>query len=379
MKKTKHLFKTKGYNIPFTSVMMVSFFLMGCNDQSTQPTKPTIPEVGVYTVKEEIIPLTVDLPARTASYRVSQVRPQVDGILEKRLFTEGSDVKKDQPLYQIDKKPYETQVAKAQAAYDNVKKLAARYKSLRATNAISQQEYDDVVSRLDQAKADLNQAKINLGYTQVLSPISGKISRSFVSEGALVSSGQSQPLATITQLDPIYVDITQPITNQLKLKSLIQQGIVTDSEDKMDVTLFLEDGSQYPYSGTLSFSEVQVEPSTGSVTLRAKFPNPHHQLLPGMYTKARIMQGTQEKAILVPQQAITFDARGKSIAFVVDQQQVLQARDVEILKPQGNGWLIKQGLYAGDRIMTEGHHRAKPGVKVNAVPANNVSLKTSLE
>ncbi|MCS6742657.1 efflux RND transporter periplasmic adaptor subunit, partial [Acinetobacter baumannii] len=168
------------------SVMMVSFVLMGCNDQSTQPTKPAIPEVGVYTVKEEILPLTVDLPARTASYRVSQVRPQVDGILEKRLFTEGSDVKKDQPLYQIDKKPYETQVAKAQAAYDNVKKLAARYKSLRATNAISQQEYDDVVSRLDQAKADLNQAKINLGYTQVLSPISGKISRSFVSEGALV-------------------------------------------------------------------------------------------------------------------------------------------------------------------------------------------------
>ncbi|TBL71735.1 efflux RND transporter periplasmic adaptor subunit, partial [Klebsiella oxytoca] len=201
-----------------------------------------------YTVKEEILPLTVDLPARTASYLVSQVRPQVDGILEKRLFTDGSDVKKDQPLYQIDKKPYETQVAKAQAAYDNVKKLAARYKSLRATNAISQQEYDDVVSRLDQAKADLNQAKINLGYTQVLSPISGKISRSFVSEGALVSSGQSQPLATITQLDPIYVDITQPITNQLKLKSLIQQGVVTDSEDKMDVTLFLEDGSQYPYT-----------------------------------------------------------------------------------------------------------------------------------
>ncbi|MEY0571512.1 efflux RND transporter periplasmic adaptor subunit, partial [Providencia huaxiensis] len=181
------------------------------------------------------------------------------------------------------------------------------------TNAISQQEYDDVVSRLDQAKADLNQAKINLGYTQVLSPISGKISRSFVSEGALVSSGQSQPLVTITQLDPIYVDITQPITNQLKLKSLIQQGVVTDSEDKMDVTLFLEDGSQYPYTGTLSFSEVQVEPSTGSVTLRAKFPNPQHQLLPGMYTKARIMQGTQEKAIVVPQQAITFDARGKSI------------------------------------------------------------------
>ena len=281
-----------------------------------------------------MLPLTVDLPARTASYRVSQVRPQVDGILEKRLFTEGSDVKKDQPLYQIDKKPYETQVAKAQAAYDNVKKLAARYKSLRATNAISQQEYDDVVSRLDQAKADLNQAKINLGYTQVLSPISGKISRSFVSEGALVSSGQNQPLATITQLDPIYVDITQPITNQLKLKSLIQQGVVTDSEDKMDVTLFLEDGSQYPYTGTLSFSEVQVEPSTGSVTLRAKFPNPQHQLLPGMYTKARIMQGTQEKAIVVPQQAITFDARGKSITYIVDQQQVLQARDVEILKPR---------------------------------------------
>ncbi|EPD3184414.1 efflux RND transporter periplasmic adaptor subunit [Proteus mirabilis] len=351
MKKTKHLFKTKGCNIPFTSVMMVSFVLMGCNDQSTQPTKPAIPEVGVYTVKEEILPLTVDLPARTASYRVSQVRPQVDGILEKRLFTEGSDVKKDQPLYQIDKKPYETQVAKAQAAYDNVKKLAARYKSLRATNAISQQEYDDVVSRLDQAKADLNQAKINLGYTQVLSPISGKIS----------------------------LDITQPITNQLKLKSLIQQGVVTDSEDKMDVTLFLEDGSQYPYTGTLSFSEVQVEPSTGSVTLRAKFPNPQHQLLPGMYTKARIMQGTQEKAIVVPQQAITFDARGKSITYIVDQQQVLQARDVEILKPQGNGWIIKQGLQAGDRIMTEGHHRAKPGVKVNAVPANNISLKTTLE
>lgn len=379
MKKIKYKFKTMGYNLSLASVMMTSMILIGCNDSSAEPTKSIIPEVGVYTVKEEVIPFTIDLPARTASYRVSQVRPQVDGILEKRLFTEGGQVEKDQPLYQIDKKPYETQVAKARAAYDNVQKLASRYKSLRHINAISQQEYDDVVSRLDQAKADLNQAKINLGYTQVLSPISGRISRSFVSEGALVNSGQNQPLVTITQLDPIYVDITQPITNQLKLQTLIQQGIVTDTNDKMAVTLFLEDGSQYPYTGTLNFSEVQVEPSTGSITLRAKFPNSEHRLLPGMYTKARIMQGTQEKAIFVPQQAITYDARGKSITYIVDDQQTLQVRDVEILKPQGNGWLIKQGLHAGDRIMTEGHHRAKPGAKVTAVPANNISLMTSFE
>lgn len=379
MKERKYKLKTIYYSVSFASVMMMNMTLMGCNDSSAQSPETVIPDVGVYTVKEEMIPLTIDLPGRTASYRVSQVRPQVDGILEKRLFTEGGQVEKNQPLYQIDKKPYETQVEKANAAYVNVQKLENRYKSLREMSAISQQEYDDVISRLHQAQADLNQAKINLGYTQVLSPISGKISRSFVSEGALVSSGQSQPLATITQLDPIYVDITQPINNKLKLQDLIQQGVVKRADDKMDVTLFLEDGTQYPYPGILNFSEVQVEPSTGSITLRAKFPNPEHRLLPGMYTKARIMQGTQDKAIFVPQQAITHDARGKSVAYVVDAQNILQVRDVELFKPQGNGWLIKQGLQAGDRIMTEGHHRARPGTQVHAVPATNISLKTSFE
>ncbi|WP_121784995.1 efflux RND transporter periplasmic adaptor subunit, partial [Pseudomonas aeruginosa] len=155
--------------------------------------------------------------------------------------------------------------------------------------------------------------------------------------------------------------------------------VVKRADDKMDVTLFLEDGTQYPYPGILNFSEVQVEPSTGSITLRAKFPNPEHRLLPGMYAKARIMQGTQDKAIFVPQQAITHDARGKSVAYVVDAQNILQVRDVELFKPQGNGWLIKQGLQAGDRIMTEGHHRARPGAQVHAVPATNISLKTSFE
>ncbi|GAA5097891.1 multidrug efflux RND transporter periplasmic adaptor subunit MexA [Wohlfahrtiimonas larvae] len=341
-------------------------------DAATE-TIQTPPQVGVYQLTAEKLELTTDLPGRTIAYRIAEVRPQVNGIVEERLFKEGAYVEKAEQLYQIDARPYQAQLIKAEAELAVAQQLESRYRELMKNRAISEQQYDEAYTQLKQAEADVEVAKINLQYTQLLSPISGKVSRSMVSEGALVMNGQPEPLATITQLDPIYVDVTQPVNAQFKLRDDIQSGLVEQTSNSTQVSLYLENGRRYPLTGTLNFSEVQVNPSTGAITLRAEFPNPDHLLLPGMFVHARIGEASQPAAILAPQQGITRDSRGEAIAYVVTDDNQVEMREVETIRTIGDRWLIGKGLSDGDQIITEGLHFVRHGLKVQPMPAKNVT------
>lgn len=358
-----------------SGVALALVLLAGCTQPEEQVTAPSAPEVGVYTVRAQPLTLTTDLPGRTTASRVAEVRPQVSGILQQRLFTEGSEVEKDQPLYQIDPRPYEARLARAEANLTSSEKRAMRYARLVKTNAVSQQQYDDAFSAWKQAQAEFQVARIDVQYTRVLSPISGRIGRSAVTEGALVTNGQAQPLATITQLDPIYVDVTQPITKLLGLQRALESGRLQDSgEGQTQVTLTLDDGSAYPLPGTLKFSEVNVDSSTGAVTLRAEFPNPDRKLLPGMFVHAQLQEGVRVNAILVPQQAVFRDTRGVANAWVIKPDNTVEQRELETLRTVGNAWLIGDGIRDGERVITEGLQRVRNGIGVVPVAAGNVDL-----
>ncbi|WP_273534852.1 efflux RND transporter periplasmic adaptor subunit [Pseudomonas sp.] len=358
-----------------SGVALALVLLAGCTQPEEQVTTPTAPEVGVYTVRAQSLTLTTDLPGRTTASRVAEVRPQVSGILQQRQFTEGSEVKKDQPLYQIDPRPYEARLARAEANLTSAEKRAMRYARLVKTHAVSQQQYDDAFSAWKQAQAEFQVARIDVQYTRVLSPISGRIGRSAVTEGALVTNGQAQPLATITQLDPIYVDVTQPITKVLGLQRALESGRLEESgEGQTEVTLTLDDGSAYPLPGILKFSEVNVDSSTGAVTLRAEFPNPDRKLLPGMFVHAQLQEGVQENAILVPQQAVFRDTRGVANAWVIKPDNTVEQRELETLRTVGNAWLIGDGIRDGERVITEGLQRVRNGIEVAPVAAGNVDL-----
>lgn len=349
--------------------------LAGCSEQKQAASAPPAPEVGVYTVQAQPLTLTTDLPGRTSAYRVAEVRPQVSGILQQRLFTEGSEVKKGQQLYQIDPRTYEARLARAEANLTTAENLASRYERLLNTNAVSRQQYDDAQAAWKQAQAEVQVARIDVQYTKVLAPISGRIGRSAVTEGALVTNGQAQALATVTQLDPIYVDVNQPITKLLGLQRALDSGRLQSAGDNQaQVSLTLDDGSAYPLSGTLKFSEVSVDPTTGSVTLRAEFPNPDRKLLPGMFVHALLKEGTQQDAILVPQQAVTRDARGASSVWVVKADDSVELREVETLRTVGNAWLIGKGINNGERVITEGVQRVRDGITVKPVAAKNVAV-----
>ncbi|EKT4467872.1 efflux RND transporter periplasmic adaptor subunit [Pseudomonas putida] len=355
--------------------LLLATLLAGCGKQeAAQPA--AAPQVGVYQVKAQSLVLTTDLPGRTTAYRVAEVRPQVSGIIQKRAFTEGSEVKQGQPLYQIDPRTYNAQLARAEANLRSAGNLAQRYQRLLQTNAVSQQQYDDAQATWLQAQADAQMARINVQYTQVLSPISGRIGRSSVTEGALVTNGQAQELATVTQLDPIYVDVTQPITKLLGLQRALESGHLQNGERQAEVSLALDDGSPYPLKGTLKFSEVRVDPTTGSVTLRAEFPNPQRTLLPGMFVRARLNEGVSEAALLVPQQAVVRDTRGQPQVWLVGADNQVQQHEVEVLRTVGNAWLIGKGLNPGDRVVTEGLQRLSKGIQVEPVEASNVNLVT---
>lgn len=349
--------------------------LVGCGEPEQTASAPPVPEVGVYTVQAQPLTLTTDLPGRTSAYRVAEVRPQVSGILQQRLFTEGSEVKQGQPLYRIDPRTYEARLARAEASLVTAENLARRYQRLLKTNAVSQQQYDDAMAAWKQAEAEVQVARIDVQYTQVLAPISGRIGRSAVTEGALVTNGQAQALATVTQLDPIYVDVNQPITKLLGLKRALESGrLQKTGSDQAEVSLTLDDGSAYPLPGTLKFSEVSVDPTTGSVTLRAEFPNPERKLLPGMFVHALLKEGTQQDAILVPQQAVGRDARGLPSVWVVKPDNSVERREVETLRTVGNAWLIGKGVASGERVVTEGVQRLRAGITVKPVAAKNVAL-----
>ncbi|MFZ4823992.1 MULTISPECIES: efflux RND transporter periplasmic adaptor subunit [Pseudomonas] len=351
------------------------WLLVGCGEQEPAKSATAPPEVGVYTVQAQTLTLTTDLPGRTSAYRISEVRPQVSGILQKRMFVEGSEVKQGQQLYQIDPRTYEARLARAEASLLTAQNLAHRYERLLKTNAISQQQYDDAMATWKQAQAEVQMARIDVQYTKVLSPIAGHIGRSVVTEGALVTNGQAQELATVTQLDPIYVDVNQPITKLLGLKRALESGHLQKvGKDRAQVSLTLDDGTPYPLKGALKFSEVSVDPTTGSVTLRAEFPNPDRKLLPGMFVHALLSEGEQQGAILVPQQAVGRDARGMPTIWVVKADDTVELREVETLRTVGNAWLIGTGIQDGERVITEGVQLARAGITVKPVAATNVKL-----
>jgi len=355
--------------------------LAACSKTAEAPSAGK-PEVSVVTLATHPVVLTTELPGRTLAYRVAEVRPQVNGIVKKRLFTEGGEVKADQQLYQIDPSLYQASVdsqkaalARAEAQLKTAALLVKRYKPLTETRAVSRQTYDDAVAARDQAAADVQSAKaaldtarINLVYTKVLSPIEGIIGRSSVTEGALVTANQTDALASVQQIDPIYVDVTQSSVELLRLRRAIDSGLLQRdmSKDSARVSLVLADGQSYNLEGTLAFSEVTVDESTGSVTLRAVFPNPDHKLLPGMFVRARILEGIAPQGLLVPQRGVTRNQRGQPTSLVVNAENKVELRVLKTDRTVGDQWLVTEGLKAGDRVIVEGLQRVQPGVEVTA-------------
>ncbi|RMQ49745.1 RND family efflux transporter MFP subunit [Pseudomonas cichorii] len=355
------------------TAIALATLLSGCSKKEEAAPPAQIPQVGVVTLKAQPYALTTELPGRTTAFRVAEVRPQVNGIILKRLFTEGGDVKAGQQLYQIDPALYEATANSAQATLQSAKSLADRYKQLVNEQAVSRQEYDTAVASSQEALATLQTAQINLRYTKVLAPISGRIGRSVVTEGALVSSSQTEAMATIQQLDPIYVDVVQSSANMLKLRADLDSGKLQKAGDNAaKVKLTLEDSSAYPLEGKLEFSEVSVDQGTGSVTLRAVFPNPEHRLLPGMFVHAQLQAGVSAQAILAPQQGITRDQKGTPTALIVNKDNKVELRTLVANRTVGNEWLIEEGLNAGDRVITEGLQYVKPGAEVKVAEATNV-------
>jgi membrane fusion protein (multidrug efflux system) len=316
-------------------------------------------------VQAQAVPITTELPGRVTGYRTADVRPQVNGVILKRLFVEGGDVKAGQQLYQIDAAPYQASYDSAVAADASARSLAERYKPLAEANAVSKQDYDNAVASHLQAQAAVETARINLIYTRVLSPITGRIGRSLVTEGALATANQTTVLATVQQLDPVYVDVTQPTTTLLRLQREAAAGLLTQNEaGKAQVRVRLEDGSEYAHPGTLEFSEVTVDEGTGSVTLRALMPNPERLLLPGMFVREQIQEGVRQGAVLAPQQGVSHDQKGKPNALVVGPDNTVELRTLETDRAVGDQWLVTSGLKPGDRVIVEGIQSAKPGTKV---------------
>jgi membrane fusion protein (multidrug efflux system) len=344
------------------------------------------PSVGYVVVKTEPVTLTTELPGRTNPYLTSDVRPQVNGIIKARLFTEGGDVRKGQPLYQIDSAPYKAtldqakaQLQNAQANLATMKIKAERYADLVKMNAVAKQDFDDTQAAYKQAeatvaqnKASVESAQINLGYTKVTAPISGRIGRSLVTPGALVTSGQTTALSTIQTLDPIYVDVTESADQLLNLRRAIAGGQLTGAgPQSAQVRLLLQDGTPYPLEGSLKFSEVTVDQTTGSVTLRAVFPNPNHLLLPGLYVRAVIVEGVQPNGVLAPQAAVSRNEKGQATAFVVSPDNKAEQRILKTGQAIGAAWLVTDGLKPGDKLITEGLLNVRPSAPVRPVPAGS--------
>jgi len=360
---------------------VLAALLAGCTAAETAPPQ-TLPEVGVMTVATEAAELRAQLPGRTAPFTVSDVRPQIGGLIQSRHFREGGSVRKGQLLYQVDAAPFRAaydqaraNLARAEATLRSAGARAARFGELVDIDAVSRQEADDAAAAKAQAQADVaaaraavQTARINLGYTRITAPISGRIGRSSFTPGALVTAGQAAPLATIQSLDPIYVDITQSSAEMLRLKRAVAQGNLARGGDATArVNLTLADGSRYPLEGVLEFSEVSVDPSTGAVVLRARFPNPDGTLLPGMYVKASLTEAIDPDAILVPQAAITRDEKGRAVAMVVGDGDKIERRLVAAPRTIGNRWFVTAGLKPGESLVVDGFQNFRPGDRVKPV------------
>ncbi len=370
---------------PASIALIGALLLAGCSgDKQAAPAAavpPPAPVVTVLTVKSESVPLMAELPGRTSPYLIAELRPQVTGIIQQRQFNEGSTVDAGQVLYRIDPATYRAaydsaraNLARAEANVHAARLKAERYAGLVQIEAVSKQANDEASAALKQAQADVaaakaavDKAKIDLEFTRVKSPIAGRIGRSTVTPGALVTANQAEALATVQQLDPIYVDLTQSSVEMLRLRRDLEAGKLQRAGGRtVPVTLVLEDGSEYAAEGELAFSEVSVDPSTGSVTLRAVFPNPQGELLPGMYVRARLAQGVRSDAILVPHAALSRDPRGNAVLMVVNGEGKVEARTVKAAQSLGDKWVISDGLAAGERIIVEGLQRARPGTVVQA-------------
>jgi membrane fusion protein (multidrug efflux system) len=409
--------------LPFPYVLLGSLLLGGCESSKSAP-PPPVPEVATVLVQTERIVLTTDLPGRTSAYAIADIRPQVGGIIQRRLFEEGSDIKAGQVLYQIDPAPLQAAydnatanlaaarrtaeraraslaasragVTRQRAVLENARTNRKRYADLLAEGAVSAIQRDQAATEADvaeatllateaqvesdreavaaaeaaikQAEAALEAAQINLGYARVTAPIAGRIGKSSVSVGALVTAGQATALATIQQLNPIYVDVTESSANLLRLRQNLASGrLKGNGSQQAKVKLLLEDGTSYPVEGMVKFSDVSVDPGTGSFVLRTVFPNPQHLLLPGMYVRAIVQEGVAEQAILAPQQAVSRDPKGNPVALIVDGSNKVEQRKLVVDRAIGNKWLVSEGLKPGDRLIVEGVQRVRPGASVKVV------------
>jgi len=405
-------------------VLLGSLSLDGCERQAPPP-PPPIPEVTTVTVRTQEVVLTSELPGRTSAYLVAEIRPQVNGLIQKRLFVEGSDIKAGQMLYQIDPAPFQAQLANAAANLAAMRKTAdraraaleasiagvtrhratlglarsnlERFEELFKDRAVSASQRDQAVTEAEvaeatlraaeaqvesdregvaaaeaairQAEAALESAQINLGYTRITAPISGRIGKSNVTEGAIVTAYQPLALATIQQLDPIYVDVPQSTTELLRLQRRLEDGRLThDGRNQNKIKLILEDGRAYPLEGTLQFRDITVDPTTGSVILRIVFPNPDGVLLPGMFVRVVVKEGLNKQAVLIPQQAVSRDPKGNPVALIADAEGKVEQRMLTLDRAIGDKWLVSSGLSPGDRVIVEGMQRVRPGTSVKAVP-----------
>lgn len=357
--------------------------------QEVGPAPQPQPAVDVVVMDQERVTLTRELTGRTNAFVVAEVRPQVSGIIEERLFTEGSVVEEGQALYQLDDAVYRAEfnsaaasVARAKAAMEMARLDAERAEELVGTGALTRREYDTATSTLEQSKAEvalaeanLERAQVTLNYARITAPTAGRIGRSAVTQGALVTANQPDALAIVQQLDPIYVDVNQSSTELLEMRRAIQAGSLSSAQD-LPVTIMLEDGSHYEHQGTLAFSEVSVAPSTGSYLLRVVVPNPDYVLMPGMYVRADVARGVAENAILVPQQAVSRDPRGRTNVMVLNNDNIVELRGIEVSSIVGDKWLVESGLTVGERVIVKGLQKVQPGVEV---PAENIDVISSVE
>ncbi|WP_420843188.1 efflux RND transporter periplasmic adaptor subunit [Geothrix oryzisoli] len=371
----------RGGMIFVAGALVAGALTVGCGKK--EQARPA-PEVSVVTLQPEKVAITSELPGRTSAFLMAEVHPQVNGIVQQRLFTEGADVKQGDVLYQIDPRPYQAAydtaaaaLARAEANLPAIRKRAERFKELVAINAVGQQDYEDAAAAQKQAEAEVQalkagaeSARINLGYTRITAPISGRIGKSNVTPGALAAAYQGPAFTTIQQLDQVYVDSPQSSAILLGIQRNLAANRIKGSADSARVKLLLEDGTPYAQQGVLKFSDVTVDPSTGSQILRMVFPNPRHILLPGMYVRAIVEEGVAEHAILVPQQGVTRDPKGNAIAMVVDPSDKIEQRTLKVDRAIGSKWLILEGLNAGDRVVVEGLQKIRPGVAVKVVPAS---------
>lgn len=353
--------------------------LAACHQAGPPPPRPPPPSVTVALVRAAQVPLTVELPGRVNPLRVAQVRARVDGVVLKREFREGADVRQGQRLFKIDPEPYAANLASAQATLGRAEAnvaaqvaQAARYRRLVAADAVSRQDYDNAIAQQGQAIADVNSgkasvrsARINLGYTDVVAPITGRVGVASVTEGAYVQASAATLMATIQQIDPIYVDLNQSSVQGLRLRQDLEAGRVrTAGPNRARVTVLLEDGTTYPIAGTLQFSDITVDQGTGTVTVRTIVPNPHHLLLPGMFVRGRVEEGVVEHALLVPQAGVAHDAQGQAQVLVVGPDGKVVQKQVQATRTLGPDWVVTGGLDEGERVIVSGQQKAKPGMQV---------------